>query len=161
DADGDGYAVSTMASCNSPGTGYTQDVLLVSDCDDSNELINPETIWYEDENNDGIADSELSEVGCESPGIGFTYVQPIPFTNNSDIILYPNPTLETIQIDLGKLHKRVAITIINSSKQLVYKEQFENRKVIEIEFSHYSTGFYFIYLSNENGYLTSKKFIKL
>ncbi|UWX54240.1 T9SS type A sorting domain-containing protein [Maribacter litopenaei] len=161
DADGDGYAASTMESCNSPGTGYTQYALPVSDCDDTNEMINPETVWYDDENGDGIADSDQTIIGCENPGSGYTYVEPTPFINESEIILYPNPSTETIKINLGKIQNRIAITIINSNKQLVFKKQFENKKNIEIETSLYSSGIYFIYLSNEDGYLTSKKMIKL
>lgn len=41
DADGDNFAIATVVSCNSPGSGYTTSVLPITDCDDNNANINP------------------------------------------------------------------------------------------------------------------------
>ena len=72
DADGDGFATSeTVASFNSPGTGYTTEVLPTTDCDDSDALINPNTVWYIDNDGDGYAQPD-AVTSCTSPGAGYT-----------------------------------------------------------------------------------------
>jgi hypothetical protein len=40
-ADGDGYAASSIMACTSPGVSYTATVLPTTDCDDSNASVNP------------------------------------------------------------------------------------------------------------------------
>ncbi len=68
DADADGYAVSTTTSCTNPGTGYTQTVLPVGDCNDANTSINPDTIWYADADTDGLGDpNNPSAPSCTQP----------------------------------------------------------------------------------------------
>ena len=71
DADSDGYAPltnGTLESCDSPGPNYTQTVLPETDCNDTNENINPTTIWYEDADNDGWGDpNSPSAPSCTAP----------------------------------------------------------------------------------------------
>jgi len=43
DADGDNYAISTVAQCSSPGMDYTTTVLPLTDCDDDDVNVNPGT----------------------------------------------------------------------------------------------------------------------
>ncbi|WP_299244094.1 DUF6443 domain-containing protein [uncultured Aquimarina sp.] len=70
DADGDGFASSKITQCANPGSGYTQTVLPVTDCDDSNAAINPTTIWYADTDGDGFGDSATTLTQCTQP-IGY------------------------------------------------------------------------------------------
>jgi hypothetical protein len=70
DADGDGYAVSTLESCTSPGAGYANNSLPIGDCDDSDASVFEETTWYLDADGDGHAVSTLDS--CTSPGAGYT-----------------------------------------------------------------------------------------
>ncbi|MFX0557538.1 alkaline phosphatase PhoX [Maribacter sp. CXY002] len=162
DADGDGYAVApTIDSCSLPGTGYTQEVLPTTDCDDNDSLINPTTVWYLDVNEDGVVDSEETIINCEKPGEGYTSIEPITLSTDKNIIVYPNPSMETFEIDLGQIHSKVNLTIINSNKQLVFEKQFENKRIIEVELLQISSGIYFIHLSNQEGLIGTKKIIKL
>ena len=69
DADGDGHAVSTTQSCDSPGTGYTLTVLPLGDCNDDDDEIHPDTIWYLDADGDGYSVS--SQQSCSSPGANY------------------------------------------------------------------------------------------
>jgi hypothetical protein len=64
DADGDGYGnpLVTALSC-SAGTGYVVDN---TDCDDTNDAINPSTVWYQDFDGDFHGDG-TSLVQCEQP----------------------------------------------------------------------------------------------
>ena len=70
DADNDGYAISTIQNCTSPGAGYTLTVLPIGDCDDTNTNVNSVAIWYLDADADGYAISSTSN--CGSPGAGYT-----------------------------------------------------------------------------------------
>jgi hypothetical protein len=68
DADSDGFgnpSVSTTA-CTAP-TGY---VSSNTDCDDSNALLNPTTLWYEDADGDGYYGN--TQVACLSPGVTYS-----------------------------------------------------------------------------------------
>lgn len=40
-ADGDGYAASSITACTNPGAGYSATVLPTTDCDDGNAAVNP------------------------------------------------------------------------------------------------------------------------
>lgn len=65
DVDGDGFgnANATISSCSSPAN-Y---VLDNTDCNDSDSLINPNTVWYQDLDNDGVGNIQQSQVGCVQP----------------------------------------------------------------------------------------------
>ncbi|WP_340067365.1 DUF6443 domain-containing protein, partial [Ascidiimonas aurantiaca] len=78
DADGDGFAISSVLQCNSPGSGYTQNVLPVSDLDDTNVHITniPPQYFYEDSDGDGFGDPSVSVYRSVAPS-GY-------ITNNTD-----------------------------------------------------------------------------
>jgi hypothetical protein len=69
DGDGDGFGnplIDTL-TCTAPANYVTDN----SDCDDSNDQINPSTVWYLDNDGDQIGDSTTTFVGCNAP---FGYV---------------------------------------------------------------------------------------
>ncbi|MEO0525905.1 MAG: DUF6443 domain-containing protein [Bacteroidota bacterium] len=74
DADNDGFAVSTTTGCGSPGTGYTTTVLPLGDCNDDNNEINPDTIWYADSDGDGLGDPNAATAPRCSPPTDTDYV---------------------------------------------------------------------------------------
>ncbi len=161
DADGDGFAVTpTVESCNSPGTGYTKTVLPTTDCDDTDAEINPETLWYLDADNDSIADTVEFTISCESPGIGYTTANLTPFSDNIEIKLYPNPTQNNLDLDLGKLLNQVNITLVNSSGQLIKKASFTNTRTINLSLTSLASGIYYVAISSENKILGYQKISK-
>ena len=89
DADGDGFATTTLETCSAnPGTGYTLSVLPVTDCDDSDPAINTPTTWYLDADGDNYAASSIT--ACSNPGTGYTdTVLPITDCDDSDATLNP------------------------------------------------------------------------
>ncbi|WP_158594718.1 Ig-like domain-containing protein [Ulvibacterium marinum] len=77
DADGDGYAISIISNCGSPGAGYVNTVLPLDDCNDDpgtdGALYNPDTVWYQDDNNDGFADAGAETLQqCNEPSGNWT-----------------------------------------------------------------------------------------
>jgi hypothetical protein len=82
DADSDGYAVSTVAQCNSPRAGYTTTVLPLTDCNDNDSNVNDANrVWYLDADSDGYAVSTSTQ--CNSPGAGYTTTV-LPLTDCDD-----------------------------------------------------------------------------
>lgn len=65
DSDGDGYGnASVSVNACLPPVGYVADN---TDCDDSNDLINPTTVRYSDDDADGFSDGVVQNV-CTDPG---------------------------------------------------------------------------------------------
>ncbi|SNR73626.1 protein of unknown function, partial [Maribacter sedimenticola] len=85
DADADGYAVPpTVVSTNSPGSGYTQTVLPLTDCDDTDPNVFEVSTWYLDADGDNYAVVPTVE-SCTSPGTGYTQnVLPLTDCDDSD-----------------------------------------------------------------------------
>ncbi len=77
DGDGDGY----FAGCD--------DYVTVAgpDCDDTNAVLNPETVWYEDADGDGFGNPEESVVQCEQPS---GYILDGNDTDDTNEYLNPN-----------------------------------------------------------------------
>jgi hypothetical protein len=95
DADGDGFFGSTnsVAQCASPGTGYSTTEQTTDDCNDSDDTINPNTVWYigVDADGDGFFGSTNSVAQCTSPGAGYsTTAQTTDDCNDSDANINPN-----------------------------------------------------------------------
>ena len=65
DADGDGFGTTntTISACTAPAN-Y---VLNNTDCNDSDSLINPNTVWYQDTDNDGVGNQQITQTGCNQP----------------------------------------------------------------------------------------------
>lgn len=65
DADGDGFGDPAMDTllCNAPA-GY---VVNNTDCNDSDSLVNPNTVWYQDVDNDQVGNSAVTQTACIQP----------------------------------------------------------------------------------------------
>ena len=70
DADRDGYSAGEILDCENPDPVlYVSGTEIVGsgDCNDNNEFINPETIWFADFDNDLLGDPNDSLVQCQQP----------------------------------------------------------------------------------------------
>ena len=65
DTDGDGFGdlANDSLSCSAP-VGY---VANSTDCNDTDALVNPATIWFQDLDNDQVGNSSVSQVACLQP----------------------------------------------------------------------------------------------
>lgn len=117
DADNDGFAVSTILSCN-PGPNYTQTVLPLTDCDDTNATINPNTIWYLDNDYDNLGDPDMNNsfTGCIPPG-----------SNYALNMMDQCPDIYTLENDCNP------ITHDPEDLNYVYKRSYQNRSQSPID----------------------------
>ena len=161
DADGDGYTTfESIENCGSPGIGFTNIRSEIIDCDDENQELNPETIWRLDANDDGKADNEDFITPCLNPGKGYTYISISPYSIQENSILYPNPTMEIAEIDLGEIVSTINLTLVNSSKQLILSQSFQNQQVISINISTLASGIYYVEIDDKNKVIATHKIIK-
>ncbi len=77
--------------------------------------------------------------------------------DQTDIVVYPNPATNSVQI--GCKNNMEEIWITNSTGQVVDYFTLDNRK-IKINTSSYSTGIYFVKVKTDNGIITSKLIVE-
>ena len=73
------------------------------------------------------------------------------------INIYPNPTLNNVTIDLGKMDSKSNILITDFSGKIVFNQGNVNSKTIEVNLKSYSSGLYFVTVENN----ISKSVMKL
>ncbi len=70
DKDRDGFYISTVTGCTNPDpTIYVTEAAITAsgDCDDTDEILNPDTVWYEDTDGDGLGNPNVYSVQCQQP----------------------------------------------------------------------------------------------
>ncbi|MDY8138214.1 DUF6443 domain-containing protein [Aquimarina sp. 2201CG5-10] len=85
DSDGDGFASTKITQCSNPGGGYTQVVLPLNDCNDSNANLHPNTVWCK-ETGDFTEDEVIQ---CTNPGTGYVMAIPPPTSCQPSDVLIP------------------------------------------------------------------------
>jgi len=161
DADGDGYTISeSIESCGSPGPGYLNAMSIYIDCDDTDKELYTETIWRLDANEDGTADNNESLISCRSPGFGYTNNNLSPFVLMDEIVLFPNPTTEIAVIRFGKTIPSARLTLVNSSKQLVFSKTINNQSEVHINLSTMASGIYYVTIHSAEETFIVHKIIK-
>jgi len=96
DADSDGYSSgSTIQQCADPGANYYTGGELTAtsgDCNDSDPILNPTTLWYKDTDGDDYSDG-VTQQQCVDPGASYYLSSDvIALTgdcNDSDALLTP------------------------------------------------------------------------
>jgi hypothetical protein len=90
DADGDGYTDgTTKVSCEQP-VGYVSQA-LPGDCDDNDKNINPNTVWFRDEDKDGYYPEGFTVVSCTAPA-GYVLSAKPGDCNDNDPNINPGKT---------------------------------------------------------------------
>ena len=83
DNDGDGYVECTIDIGGWDGSVIPQS----GDCDDTNDTINPDTVWYADTDYDGFGDSNVTLTQCLQPS---GYISDDTDCDDTDSATYPN-----------------------------------------------------------------------
>src|SRR5690554_3710125 len=80
----------------------------------------------------------------------------------ADVKVYPNPTNESIYIQLLGQHKIQELQLLTAYGKLVQRKwQLHNKKNIHLKLNHLKAGIYFIRMELDNGEMVNKKIIKL
>ncbi len=75
------------------------------------------------------------------------------------ILVYPNPTNSSFNVDLGKVYQDITISITNTLGQQIMNKEYSNTKNINIDLSN-DSGVYFITITDGEGLLKTKRIIK-
>ena len=83
DADGDGFGDPAMDTllCNAPAGFVTNN----TDCNDTDALINPNTVWYQDADNDQVGNTLVTQTACLQPA-GYVLANGDCDDNNATIV---------------------------------------------------------------------------
>ncbi len=128
------------------------DDILYSEAPDGNQ-------WY---NQNGILDGEINQelkviadgeyyvtvtlLGCRSDSSNLISLTVIDTTGNNEIRIFPNPVSNQLSIEIDKNDKAVALEIVNSAGQIVYRDSLVTKKIIDME--SFAAGIYLIRLES-------------
>ncbi|MCE3297344.1 MAG: hypothetical protein K0R65_3058 [Crocinitomicaceae bacterium] len=135
DNDGDGYGQGSAGDfCDDPGVGY---VLNDDDCDDDNNLINPDAT---DAGIDGI------DQNCDGQDGNLS------LTDLSSIILsvYPNPGTDVIHLPIPVPGKR-KVKVVDNKGKIIFEKEVTEAGNYEINTSSFAKGSYQLILEGEEG----------
>jgi molybdopterin converting factor small subunit len=95
------------------------------------------------EDNSGLWSSILSDEFTLTP------LRTNNFTKLENVVLYPNPTTKTIQIDLATSYENVKLTLFDMNGRQLKEQSFQNKKELEFELNE-AAGIYLISITSEN-----------
>jgi len=83
DADGDGFGdlANDSLSCSAP-IGYVSNN---TDCNDTDAMVNPNTVWYQDSDNDQVGNTSVTQTACLQPA-GYVLANGDCDDNNASIV---------------------------------------------------------------------------
>lgn len=100
--------------------------------------------------NDGITFPQIN-FSCNT-----TKLTPLSKNSNNLISLYPNPTNEFININLGSITKNATVSLMDNTGKLIDNYSFTNSNEIKIDLRGYNKGVYFVKIFNHNSISTHK-----
>ena len=77
----------------------------------------------------------------------------------NSILIYPNPTSGSINIDLGEILVNPAITLTNNLGQVVFTKNFDPTNFINID-TETPKRIYFSQIQTESGRIITRKIVK-
>ena len=78
-------------------------------------------------------------------------------TLNQDVKIYPNPTVDIINIDLNALaNQKVEILILDMAGKLIYSSNSNSGNLIKIDISSFGRGIYQVILKSEGQQLVQR-----
>jgi len=140
DDDGDNVSTSIEAVIIDDGDGV---LTINEDYDGDGNPVNDDT------NNDDIPDYLQQSVALSTSN-----------TNINLFSVYPNPVKDILNLQFKNNSNKTTVIIYNAFGSLVYKNNFYQKKNIDINISELNTGIYFINTQVDDK-INTKKFIKL
>lgn len=94
--------------------------------------------------------------GCSANSDTIQYVSTfIDEFEQRDVLIYPNPTKENIQLSFNNPIEEIQLVDING-KILFQAQEIDQRQQMTIDMSQYKSGVYFLQLNTDNGVSTEK-----
>lgn len=113
-------------------------------------------IW---ENNTAESRSYKVEAGENIINDKFSVFTALDTPENKSYKLYPNPVNHKLNItSSGTIN---FLEIYNVSGQIMYSKSFSSENFVIIDVSHFEDGIYYLRITEDNGILSSQKFIKI
>jgi hypothetical protein len=81
--------------------------------------------------------------------------------NIQELLIYPNPANEQIQVQCASEINSGELVIIDVSGTVLIRQKFENSSQINLDISMLSAGLYFVDLEQNNQRISSSRFVKL
>ena len=79
---------------------------------------------------------------------------------NNDLVLYPNPVVDAVQIESKGDLKIIGYDLISAEGKTLKHERLEASGKITLSAAHLSEGFYFLHIQTENGKIYHKTILK-
>ena len=67
-----------------------------------------------------------------------------------DFVVYPNPTSESVSVDLGSTHRLLTVSITDLNGRIVFKNNYYNHQSLSFELKEYPVGIYFMKIVSED-----------
>ena len=74
----------------------------------------------------------------------------IQLGNEVDIVVYPNPVIDRLSINLNKQYSSIKVEIINGSGQVISKSEHNSMSELQLPFE-FSPGIYFVRIQTKEG----------
>jgi len=78
----------------------------------------------------------------------------------NEIVVYPNPTYSTVNIDLGEKYQNITLDIYDIMGKRVHNVSYSNINTITLNAEHLKSGLYLVKLNSENSHAVLKLVIK-
>jgi len=146
------YSIDDKQSFNSIAVGITETSFLWVDPD----IGTGENIWFKIRAYS--IDNTISSTLISASSASFTL--PVDEVEKNQLVLYPNPTKETIKIDLPGIPSKVNYTISDVNGRILLRKEVNNTSELRLDIQHLKTGLYFIKLISEERLMYSKFLVK-
>lgn len=146
------YSIDDKQSFNSIAVGITETSFHWAEPD----IGSGENIWFKI--TAYSIDNTISSSIISASSSLFTL--PVDELEENQMVLYPNPTNETIKIDLPGIASMVNYTISDVNGRILLQKEVNNTSELRLDIQHLKTGLYIIKLSSEERLMYSKFIVK-
>lgn len=92
--------------------------------------------------------------GCSSTAVYQTIL------SQNEVVLYPNPVTDKVQIKTEKLLRNAVIKIYDTTGRLVYQNCAKTADVFMVDLHNYTDGIYLLTLTSDEGFCTKKLIVQ-
>ncbi len=103
-----------------------------------------------------------------APSVGAVYIigdttKPVSVTtsiNNSSVSVFPNPVVDVMNVDMGKVVQNVKARLVDISGRVIYVAEKKNVQQLAIDMKQYTPGMYMLEVETDSGPPVKVKIVK-